>query len=68
LPKVQDVKRAVISADFISYLNLTLYLKNSRKQKVQLDYRDEGRFKKFYLNELIETVKSFSIYTELKLA
>jgi hypothetical protein len=62
--EVQDVKRAVISEDFISYLNLT-YLKNIRKRKVQLGYRDEDKFEKFYLNELSETLKSFAIDTEV---
>ena len=65
---VSKVNRAVISKDFASYLNLRLYLKDSRKRKVQLDYRDEDRFEKLYLNELIETLKSFSIDTEVKLA
>ena len=63
---VRQVEKAVISADFMSYLNLRLYLKNSQKRKVQLDYRDEDRFEKFHLNELIETLKSFSIETEIK--
>jgi len=61
-----QVEKAVISEDFMSYLNLTLYLKNSQKRKVQLDYRDEDRFEKFHLNELIETLKSYSIGTEVK--
>lgn len=63
---VRQVEKAVISQDLVSYLNLTLYLKNSQKRKVALDYRDEDQFKKFYLNELIETLKSFSINTEVK--
>ena len=63
---VRQVEKAVISKDFVSYLNLTLYLKNSQKRKVQLDYRDEDRFEKFHLNELIETLKSYSIRTETK--
>ena len=61
-----QVEKAVISEDFMSYVNLTLYLKNSQKRKVQLDYRDEDRFEKFHLNELIETLKSLSIITEVK--
>jgi hypothetical protein len=61
-----QVEKSVVSKDFVSYLNLTLYLKNSQKRKVQLDYRDEDRFEKFYLNELIETLKSFSIDTAVK--
>jgi hypothetical protein len=63
---VGQVEKAVIYRDFVSYLNLTLYLKNSQKRKVQLDYRDEDKFEKFYLNELIETLQSFSINTEVK--
>ncbi len=63
---VRQVEKAVISADFMSYLNLRLYLKNSQKRKVQLDYRDEDRFEKFYLDELIETLRSYSIETEIK--
>ncbi len=63
---VRQVEKAVISADFMSYLNLRLYLKNSQKRKVQLDYRDEDRFEKFHLNELVETLKSYSIETEIK--
>ncbi len=62
----RQVEKAVISEDFMSYLNLTLYLKNSQKRKVQLDYRDEDRFEKFHLNELIETMRSLSIGTEVK--
>ncbi len=61
-----QVQKAVISHDFASYLNLTLYLKNSQKRKIQLDYRDEDRFEKLYLNEPIETMKSYSIETEIK--
>ena len=61
-----QVQKAVISHDFASYLNLTFYLKNSQKRKIQLDYRDEDRFEKFYLNELIETMKGLSINTEVK--
>ena len=60
------VEKAVISEDFMSYLNLTLYLKNSQKRKIQLDYRDEDRFEKFHLSELIETLRSYSINTEVK--
>ena len=45
----RQVEKAVISADFMSYLNLRLYLKNSQKRKIQLDYRDEDRFKTFTL-------------------
>ena len=60
------VEKAVIKEDFASYLNLTLYLKNSQKRKVVLDYRDEDHFSKFYEKDLIETLKSFSIMTELK--
>jgi len=63
---VRQVEKAVISEDFMSYLNLRLYLKNSQKRKVQLDYRDEDRFEKFHLSELIETMKSYSIETEIK--
>jgi hypothetical protein len=63
---VQQVEKAVISPDFMSYLNLTLYLKNSQKRKIQLDYRDEDRFEKFHLNELIETLRSYSINAEVK--
>ena len=37
-----------------------------QKKWVQLDYRDEDRFEKFHLNELIETLKSYSIGTEVK--
>lgn len=61
-----QVEKAVIAKDFMSYLNLTLFLKNSQKRKVQLDYRDEDRFEKFHLGELIETLKSYSIDTEIK--
>jgi hypothetical protein len=64
--EVRQVEKAVISQDFMSYLNLTLYLKNSQKRKVQLDYRDEDRFEKFHLGELIETLKSFSIKAKVK--
>jgi hypothetical protein len=63
---VQQVEKAVISEDFASYLNLNLYLKNSQKRKVALDYRDEDGFAKFYQNELIEALKSCSITTEIK--
>jgi hypothetical protein len=63
---VRQVEKAVISQDLVSYLNLTLYLKNSQKRKVALDYKDEDQFKKFSLNELIETLKSFSINTDVK--
>jgi hypothetical protein len=63
---VLDVEKAVISDDFASYLNLTLYLKNSQKRKIALDYRDEDRFAKFYQNDLIEALNSCSIPTEIK--
>ncbi len=63
---VREVNRAVISKDIASYLNLKLYLKDSRSRKVVLDYSDEDRFERFYQNELIETLKSFSINTEVK--
>lgn len=63
---IRQVERAVIKEDFSSYLNLTLHLKNSQKRKVALDYRDEDHFLKYYEKELIETLKSFSINTELK--
>jgi hypothetical protein len=63
---VRQVEKAVISADFMSYFNLRLFLKNSQKRKVQLDYRDEDRFEKFHLDELVETLKSYSIETEVK--
>jgi len=63
---IRQVEKAVIKEDFSSYLNLTLYLKNSQRRKVALDYRDEDHFSKFYLKELIETLKFFSINTELK--
>jgi hypothetical protein len=63
---VQQVEKAVISEDFASYLNLILYLKNSQKRKVVLDYRDEDRFATFYQNELIEVLQSCSIKTEVK--
>ena len=63
---IQQVKMTVIKEDFSSYLNLTLHLKNSQKRKVALDYRDEDHFRKYYVKELIETLKSFSINTELK--
>ena len=63
---VRQVEKAVISENFASYLNLTLYLKNSQKRKVVLDYRDEDRFASFYQNDLIETLKSCSINTEVR--
>jgi hypothetical protein len=63
---IRQVEKAVIKEDFSSYLNLTLYLKNSQKRKVALDYRDEDHFRKYYVRELIETLESFSINTELK--
>ncbi len=63
---IRQVEKAVIKEDFSSYLNLTLHLKNSQRRKVALDYRDEDHFNKFYLKELIETLKLFSINTELK--
>ena len=63
---VRKVNKAVISKDFASYLNLRLYLNDSHVRKVVLDYRDEDKFEKFYQNELIETLKSFSIDTEVK--
>ena len=63
---IRQIEKAVIKEDFASYLNLTLYLKNSQKRKVVLDYRDEDHFSKFYEKDLIETLKSFSIMTELK--
>jgi len=63
---IRQVEKAVISENFASYLNLTLYLKNSQKRKVVLDYRDEDKFATFYQNELIETLKSCSINTEVR--
>lgn len=63
---IGQVEKAVIKEDFSSYLNLTLYLKNSQRRKVALDYRDEDHFRKYYVKELIETLKCFSIMTELK--
>ena len=63
---VQQVEKAVISENFASYLNLTFYLKNSQKRKVVLDYRDEDRFAAFYQNELIETMESCFIKTEVR--
>ena len=63
---IRQVEKAVIKEDFSSYLNLTLHLKNSQKRKVALDYRDEDHFSKYYVKELIETLKCFSIKTELK--
>jgi hypothetical protein len=63
---LQQVEKAVISENFASYLNLTLYLKNSQKRKVVLDYRDEDKFAAFYQNDLIETLKSCSINTEVR--
>jgi hypothetical protein len=61
-----QVEKAVISQDLASYLNLILYLKNSQKRKVALDYKDEDHFRKLQLNELIDTLKNFSIETEVK--
>jgi hypothetical protein len=63
---IRQVEKAVISEDFASYLKLTLYLKNSQKRKVVLDYRDEDKFAAFYQNELVETLKSCSINTEIR--
>ncbi len=63
---IRQVEKAVIKEDFSSYLNLTLHLKNSQKRKVALDYRDEDHFSKYYVKELIETLKFFLINTELK--
>jgi hypothetical protein len=63
---IRQVERAVIREDFASNLNLTLYLKNSQKRMVVLDYRDEDHFRKFYLKELTETLSSFEIPVELK--
>ena len=63
---IRQVDKAVIREDFTSYLNLTLHLKNSQRRKVVLDYRDEDHFRKFYLNDLIETLQSFGITVEEK--
>lgn len=63
---IGQVEKAVIREDFTSYLNLTLYLRNSQKRKVVLDYRDEDHFRKFYLDELIGTLQSVGIPAELK--
>lgn len=62
---IRQVKKAVISESF-SYLNLVLFLTNSRKRKIVLDYRDEDRFSKFCLDNLVETLKSYSIPTKVK--
>jgi len=63
---IRQVEKAVIAKDFKSYLNLTLFLRNSQKRKVRLDCRDEDRFEKFHLGELIKILKSNSINTEVK--
>jgi hypothetical protein len=63
---LKKVEKAVISQDTASYLNLIIYHKNSQKRKVALDYKDEDQFKKSQLSELIETLKIYSIDTEVK--
>ncbi len=63
---LRQVERAVIREDFASNLNLTLHLKNSQRRKIVLDYRDEDHFRKYYLNDLIETLQSVGIPAKLK--
>lgn len=60
-----QVEKAVISENLFSYLSLTLFLKNSQKRKVTLDFRDEDHFRRYQLDELVETLKSYSISTEV---
>lgn len=61
-----QVLKAVISHDFIGYMNVTFHLSNFQKRKVALDYKDEDRFEKFSLKEFIEALKSNSIVTEIR--
>ncbi len=60
------IDKAVISHNFSNFLKVTFYLKNSQKRQVVLDFNDEDRFEKFHLNEFINTLKGYSIKTEIK--
>jgi hypothetical protein len=62
---IRQVEKAVISENFLSYLNLTLYLKNSQKRKIALDYRDEDHFRQYFANDLVVVLKSHSITTQV---
>lgn len=63
---INQIDKAVISHNFANFLKVTFYLKNSQKRQVILDFDDEDRFEKFYLDEFIQTLKSYSIMTEIK--
>lgn len=63
---INQIDKAVISHSFSNFLKVTFYLTNSQKRQVVLDFNDEDRFEKFYLDEFIQTLKSYSIRTELK--
>ena len=63
---VQQIEKAIISRDKISSLNLTLYLKNSQKRKIQLDSRDEDRFWELHIADFTNTLKELSINVETK--
>jgi hypothetical protein len=63
---ISQIDKAVISHSFPNFLKVTFYLKNSQKRQVLLDFNDEDRFEKFYLNEFINALKLYSIKTEIK--
>jgi hypothetical protein len=63
---IRQIEKAVIEKDFVSYLNVTFYLKNRQRRKVALDYRDEDNFRKSYLDEFIQTMKNSAINTEVR--
>ena len=63
---INQIDKAVISHNFANFFKVTFYLKNSQKRQVVLDFNNEDRFEKFYLNEFIQTLKSYSIKTEIK--
>jgi len=63
---ISQINKVVISHSLANFLKVTFYLKNSQKRQVVLDFNDESRFGKFYLNEFINTLKGYSINTEIK--
>jgi hypothetical protein len=63
---ISQIDKAVISYNFPNFLKVTFYLRNSQKRQVVLDFNDEDRFEKFYLNEFTQTLKNYSIKTEIE--
>lgn len=61
---LRQVEKALISRDLSSSLNLTLFLKNSQKRIILLDYREEDKFWDLHISNLVSTLEGLNINTE----